>query len=268
MESVVDDVCGGRRTLASELARVQAMVRMLEENMDRDLPAAAREVCGELASSVDRSLQIAMSWLHGPESPASGDGSPRGDGGHDTAGTGNAHFKRRKGIPSARKQVRVASVHDTAALEDGLSWRKYGQKEILAAKYPRAYFRCTHRNAQGCLATKQVQRVDGDPLLFNVVYHGEHTCVQGRAPQPQPGHAGQDQTSPPPPALETGFEPTTPFPFASTPAGGDYPLLSPTSMDWQLRSIDATGADMEFAAQYEEFFSNPPESYQWEFQDL
>ncbi len=28
------------------------------------------------------------------------------------------------------------------------------------------------------MATKQIQRRDGDPLLFDVVYHGDHTCSE------------------------------------------------------------------------------------------
>ncbi|KAL5204562.1 hypothetical protein ABZP36_009433 [Zizania latifolia] len=61
-------------------------------------------------------------------------------------------------------------------LDDGFSWRKYGQKDILGAKHPRGYYRCTHRNSKGCRATRHVQRTDGDPSLFNVVYLREHTC--------------------------------------------------------------------------------------------
>jgi len=76
--------------------------------------------------------------------------------------------------------VRVSAVQDVTPLDDGLSWRKYGQKDILGAKYPRAYFRCTHRHTQSCSASKQVQRTDGDPLLFDVVYHGSHTCAQAQ----------------------------------------------------------------------------------------
>lgn len=28
------------------------------------------------------------------------------------------------------------------------------------------------------MATKEVQRDDGDPLMFDIVYHGEHSCAQ------------------------------------------------------------------------------------------
>lgn len=42
----------------------------------------------------------------------------------------------------------------------------------------RGYYRCTHRNVQGCLATKQVQRSDEDPNIFEITYRGRHTCTQ------------------------------------------------------------------------------------------
>lgn len=40
----------------------------------------------------------------------------------------------------------------------------------------RAYYRCTHRNTQGCLATKQVQRSVGNSSTFEVTYKGRHSC--------------------------------------------------------------------------------------------
>lgn len=51
---------------------------------------------------------------------------------------------RRKGTPCVRRQLRAASLQDAAALDDGLSWRKYGQKDILGAKYPRSALSSTH----------------------------------------------------------------------------------------------------------------------------
>lgn len=44
--------------------------------------------------------------------------------------------------------------------------------------YFRSYYRCTHRNVRGCLATKQVQRLNADPSVFEVTYRGRHTCSQ------------------------------------------------------------------------------------------
>ncbi|XP_061368494.1 OBERON-like protein [Gastrolobium bilobum] len=65
---------------------------------------------------------------------------------------------------------------ESVSTEDGYQWRTYGQKDILNAKYPRNYYRCTHRYDQGCLATKQVQRIQEDPPLHRTTYYGNHTC--------------------------------------------------------------------------------------------
>ncbi|CAH9098309.1 unnamed protein product [Cuscuta europaea] len=61
-------------------------------------------------------------------------------------------------------------------MEDGCSWRKYGQKHILNSEYPRCYFRCTHKHTQGCKATKQVQRVSENE--YQTTYFGNHTCKE------------------------------------------------------------------------------------------
>ncbi|XVF53048.1 hypothetical protein PTKIN_Ptkin05aG0068100 [Pterospermum kingtungense] len=113
-----------------------------------------------------------------PESPLSINGSPRSDDlDRDNQDTRDVS-KKRKILPRWTDQVRVSSdsllegPHD-----DGYSWRKYGQKDILGAKYPRSYYRCTYRNTQNCWATKQVQRSDEDPTIFEVTYRGTHTCA-------------------------------------------------------------------------------------------
>ncbi|XP_073306731.1 WRKY transcription factor 55 [Primulina huaijiensis] len=60
--------------------------------------------------------------------------------------------------------------------EDGYTWRKYGQKEIMGSTYPRSYYRCTHQKFYDCPAKKQVQRLNNDPFIFEVTYRGTHTC--------------------------------------------------------------------------------------------
>ncbi|XP_076950617.1 putative WRKY transcription factor 41 [Bidens hawaiensis] len=102
----------------------------------------------------------------------------------------NIISKKRKGSTIREDQVRTycdnALETDT---DDGFSWRKYGQKDIQGAKFPRSYYRCSYRKAQTCFATKQVQRKDEDPKVFDTVYKGKHTCdqvTQSASPQPQP----------------------------------------------------------------------------------
>nr|AEO31476.2 WRKY transcription factor 6-1 [Dimocarpus longan] len=92
-------------------------------------------------------------------------------------------FKKRKTMPRWTEQVKAcAGTGLEGHPDDGYCWRKYGQKDILGANFPRGYYRCTHRHAQGCLATKQVQRSDGDPSIVEVTYRGRHTCNQNSNP--------------------------------------------------------------------------------------
>lgn len=104
--------------------------------------------------------------------------------------------RKRKTMPRWTKHVQVCpGMGLEGPLDDGFSWRKYGQKDILGAKYPRGYYRCTHRHVQGCLATKQVQRSDEDPTIFEVTYRGRHTCNQGSEPKPPLAVAEKAETS-------------------------------------------------------------------------
>ena len=146
--------------------------------------------------------------------------------------------------------MRVNSVEDVGPLDDSFSWRKYGQKDILGATYPRAYFRCTHRHTQGCAATKQVQRATADPLLFDVVYHGAHTCAQtavlaGMEQQQPPAAFGQEPQSPPE-EVQWPAEPVTPVSFPSCcHLTGSYGYAA---------AGGGLGVDMELEGQLDELF--------------
>ncbi|XP_020086781.1 WRKY transcription factor 55-like [Ananas comosus] len=84
------------------------------------------------------------------------------------------------GSPRRVRAVRTGnSVHPP---DDGYTWRKYGQKNILGSRYPRSYFRCTHRNFYGCEAKKRVQLLDDDPYTYEVTYCGTHTCLTSTTP--------------------------------------------------------------------------------------
>ncbi|KAJ4978185.1 hypothetical protein NE237_008965 [Protea cynaroides] len=82
----------------------------------------------------------------------------------------------RRGGYKRRKMLETYISTTSKPIEDGYSWRKYGQKEILNAKFPRSYFRCTHRHDQGCLATKQVQKTEDETPMYRTTYIGHHTC--------------------------------------------------------------------------------------------
>ncbi|XP_050385095.1 WRKY DNA-binding transcription factor 70 [Argentina anserina] len=84
-------------------------------------------------------------------------------------------LKDRRGCYKRRKNSESWTMV-SSTVDDGQAWRKYGQKEILNAPYPRAYFRCTRKYDQGCQATKQVQQCQDTPKLYNTTYIGKHTC--------------------------------------------------------------------------------------------
>ncbi|KAF8080229.1 hypothetical protein N665_0964s0010 [Sinapis alba] len=86
-----------------------------------------------------------------------------------------APVKGKRGCYKRKKSADTWTVESTL-LEDAFSWRKYGKKEILNAKFPRSYFRCTHKYTQGCKATKQVQKLELETRMFSITYIGNHTC--------------------------------------------------------------------------------------------
>ncbi|XP_022721148.1 probable WRKY transcription factor 41 [Durio zibethinus] len=190
-----------QRTLISELIQGMELAKQLRVH----LGAASSVESGDLLvqrilSSYEKALLILK--LSGPmgqpqqnvgatsgvsESPLSINCSPRSDDLDKDNQDIRDVSKKRKMLPRWTDQVRVSSESMLEGLhDDRYSWRKYGQKDILGAKYPRSYYRCTYRNTQNCWATKQVQRSDEDPTIFDVTYRGTHTCAHGNQAVRQP----------------------------------------------------------------------------------
>ncbi|KAD5961398.1 hypothetical protein E3N88_12871 [Mikania micrantha] len=113
---------------------------------------------------------------------------------------------RRRNNEADRRTIRVLAPrmgNTEVPPEDGYTWRKYGQKEILGSRFPRGYFRCTHQKLYNCRAKKQVQRLDNDPRIFEVTYRGDHTCTMSSTapsmpppPPPPPAEALATHSSP------------------------------------------------------------------------
>nr|XP_016466550.1 PREDICTED: WRKY transcription factor 55-like [Nicotiana tabacum] len=141
--------------------------------------------------------------------------------------------------------------------EDGYTWRKYGQKEILGSRFPRAYYRCTHQKLYNCPAKKQVQRLDNDPYVFEVTYRSQHTCyMSATAPTVPPPSVEeithQTTTILPPPLPDFGH--STGGSLASIcnvesrdggagPSGGRYGR----EVDYQLPVVDMADAMFNYS---------------------
>ncbi|CAJ2652291.1 unnamed protein product [Trifolium pratense] len=80
-----------------------------------------------------------------------------------------------RGCYKRRKNEETWSIV-SSTIDDNHSWRKYGQKEIMNSEFPRSYLRCKFKKDQGCLATKQVQKTQDNPDMYEITYIGIHTC--------------------------------------------------------------------------------------------
>lgn len=87
------------------------------------------------------------------------------------------HINCRKSLPRWTQKVNAISTEtgNDVPPDDGHTWRKYGQKDILGSQHPRSYYRCTHKYDMGCQAKKRVQRYDEYPR-FEITYIGFHVC--------------------------------------------------------------------------------------------
>ncbi|MED6180144.1 hypothetical protein PIB30_007655 [Stylosanthes scabra] len=135
-----------------------------------------------LIEKILSTYEKALTMLNSHSNLISTNGSPsRSDLIHDDEFKHKPPSNKRKTMPKWTEKVKVCSQTGLeGSLDDGYCWRKYGQKDILGAKFPRGYYRCTYRNVQGCLATKQVQKSDEDPTMIEVNYRGRHTCTQSK----------------------------------------------------------------------------------------
>ncbi|GLT35835.1 hypothetical protein SLA2020_102530 [Shorea laevis] len=188
-----------QRNLIYELTQGRELAKQLQLHLNA--PSSSQETLESLLQRIQASYEKALSILkwntsvamevqtaglatrtvEAPLSPRSGSSRSEDSDRDNKDPEMKDTPKKRRTLPTPRWTQLVPVTPGTpleVLLDDGFTWRKYGQKDILGAKHPRGYYRCAHRNAQGCLATKQVQRSDEDPLIFEITYHGSHTCTQ------------------------------------------------------------------------------------------
>ncbi|XP_028790838.1 probable WRKY transcription factor 30 [Neltuma alba] len=163
----------GAHDLINELLQGRDLARQLQ--MCVNAPSASPQTPDMLIRGIIAAFDNALALLNSPAAKHPTDSPPFSP----LAQHSHKHIQLHEQNSLARwtKQIRISpGMAVESLLDDGFSWRKYGQKDILGAKFPRGYYRCTHRHTQGCLATKQVQRSDEDPAIMEVNYRGNHTC--------------------------------------------------------------------------------------------
>ncbi|KAL1542049.1 WRKY transcription factor [Salvia divinorum] len=158
---------------------VQLQTLLREPVRDRG-PVSAEN----LAFQIYRSFSDSLSEL----SSCTSDQIPAAEGGASaSASSGDSGSKKKRGVKDRRgcyKRRRTSDSWVTVfpSMEDNYAWRKYGQKAIFGSDHPRSYFRCTYKK-EGCKALKQVQRINGDEVMYQTTYLNHHTCNETlRAP--------------------------------------------------------------------------------------
>uniref|UniRef100_A0ACD5YB99 Uncharacterized protein n=1 Tax=Avena sativa TaxID=4498 RepID=A0ACD5YB99_AVESA len=169
---------GGRRSppavLYEDLVEVREQAARLQ-SMLQVSPSVTAVDAREVVDGMMARLSSAMSALDTATPVSSGTG--RGPGGRrKRPGTAASSGPHRRSRSRRRTKSPFIKMVTAATLDDGKSWRKYGQKNIHDSTNPRSYYRCTYKTDQGCMATRQVQNSQSNPSELEISYYGQHTC--------------------------------------------------------------------------------------------
>nr|CAB3456501.1 unnamed protein product [Digitaria exilis]CAB3502978.1 unnamed protein product [Digitaria exilis] len=176
--------CPGGETMERFIVGAQKSTNQLKAELAKLLPAAGSAHAGTetsgrvvdaLLSNITDSLSQALACLRLGVLDTQ---QPQGQ--SSTAAAGGSGGARR-----SRQRIRTDGACRVIVLlqnevQDSYRWRKYGQKDILGARFPRSYFKCGHNSS--CPAKKQVQNSDADPSKVEVAYFETHTCGDDPSP--------------------------------------------------------------------------------------
>nr|WOP33721.1 WRKY transcription factor 30 [Fagopyrum esculentum] len=191
--------------LINELSQGMELAKQLMDQMGPEHSTQTKEMLlQQIVSSYDKALFILgcgsdaeQPHQHSPAMPSSPSSIVESPNGNDLNTRSNRlqdGSLKRKSTSTWTKQVKMNPENGLdGPPDDGYSWRKYGQKDILGAKNPRSYYRCTYRNTQKCWATRQVQRSEKDDTVFDITYRENHTCTMVRRSKSAPASPGKQQ---------------------------------------------------------------------------
>ncbi|CAI9767703.1 unnamed protein product [Fraxinus pennsylvanica] len=163
------------KNLMNELTQGRELAKQLQISLNTS--SSSDETCEFLIQRIKNTYEKALSMLNNDD----GDDLDREFKEYQNT------TRKRKAMPTSTKKVQLCpGTGLEEQLDDGYSWKKYGQKDILGAKYPRGYYRCSHGRGKGCIATKKVQRSNNDPTVIEITYIGEHTCNHVSSSNPTP----------------------------------------------------------------------------------
>ncbi|KAJ0892744.1 putative transcription factor WRKY family [Helianthus annuus] len=167
-----------RKTMVGELIRGRDCTSKLLNRLNRRIVDGGPESTEDLVMKIIRSFSNTLSTFSSPATTAYVGSACIDDGtwksGQREKKPALTTVKDRRGC--YKRKTEDSRVEIAKTYEDGYVWRKYGQKEILHAKFPRCYYRCTHKD-EGCKALRQVQQLEEyGSEKYRITYIGSHTC--------------------------------------------------------------------------------------------
>ncbi|XP_009587235.1 probable WRKY transcription factor 41 isoform X1 [Nicotiana tomentosiformis] len=185
-----EENCWEREVVITELTKGRELMCQLQKHFDPMKQDVCQYLSVEILSSYDKALSLlngtALSVMSkgkqiinsAPSSSTAKLVSPHLPVDSSTKSSDRPSNSRKRKMISRRTEYVHARSGAEVPPEDGYSWRKYGQKHILGANYPREYYRCARRHLSKCIATKMVKRSDTEPPVFEVIYGESHSCGQ------------------------------------------------------------------------------------------
>uniref|UniRef100_R7WBH5 Putative WRKY transcription factor 70 n=1 Tax=Aegilops tauschii TaxID=37682 RepID=R7WBH5_AEGTA len=136
-----------------------------------DITTALASSLSVLQSEKEQYSSSSSSYDPGHASGPSGGGMRNGP----VARSRNRKAKHRRGTYG--EELPIKEILTEAPENDRFHWRKYGEKKILHADFPRLYYRCGYSDEHKCPAKKYVQQQNSrDPPMFLVTLINDHTC--------------------------------------------------------------------------------------------
>ncbi|KAJ8550760.1 hypothetical protein K7X08_000130 [Anisodus acutangulus] len=159
------------------LIRGREFTRRLKEIINKPLGGEVATIMAEgLVGKIMDSFSETLSVINSDDVRVVGTPSSSPEDNYSSGSCKSSTLKDRRGCYKRRKTSETNIKESSDLVDDGHAWRKYGQKQILHATYPRHYFRCTHKYVQKCQASKQMQKIQDNPPLYRTTYYGHHTC--------------------------------------------------------------------------------------------
>ncbi|KAI4372879.1 hypothetical protein MLD38_011062 [Melastoma candidum] len=180
MGGVVPPVDINKERIMGELVQGKTIATQLQALL-QDPRTHRSAVAHDLMAKILGSFTVSLSVLGSRHPPPKQDWS----GTEGNSKRRSADLKEKMGSYKRRKSSQTKTTV-TSTVEDGHTWRKYGQKEILNSKFPRSYYRCTNKYDQNCKAIKQVQKSEENPRMYEITYIDVHTCTDRRKVPPPP----------------------------------------------------------------------------------